>query len=502
MSNPSTVQYSDRVTFTATIAGGASLAGNRPWFGFTVTFKIGTQNMGTVPLTVNGNNLQGKLTVAMLETVTGQMAPGAKTVYATFNGFNNSAGVSPNPATTSLTITREDARVTYSGSYIVPSSSGSGRPQVLLRATVQDITAVTGDPAYDQYGGDIRNARVRFLKGTSPITGWLTPQLVNGRDLKTGTVTYNWLVEYGSYNDKIHDINIEVGGSGYYVRNNPSDMSVLTLYVPSGNYVAGGGYLTNPNNTGGTYAGDRGLKTNFGFIAKFNNRGSNLQGKMDFIIRRTVGGVLHTYQVMSTSMTSVAVNVSYRGTNTAVLVARANLTDITDPANPDLRGSNLTLRANISDRGESGNNDMLAVSLYDGNTLLFSSRLTGSGTTQQQIGDGNLIVRSSSSFGNTYAGSDNDQQENMLAAEFGVTAYPNPFTDHVTFDLQLKTDSKVKLEIYSIAGSKLATLFDDVVVAYDKYQVEYTPDNFSTGILIYRLTVDGQLMFTGKLIKY
>ncbi len=499
--SPSTVQYSDQVTFTARITGGAQLLGSRPWAGIAATFRVGTQFMGTVILRISGNDLEGNLTREMLETVNGQMAPGDKTVTAVFNGFNITGNISPNPATTNLTITREDARVNYTGSYIA-SSSGNTGPQVLLRATVQDITAVTGDPAYDQYGGDIRKARVRFLKGTNPISGWLTPQLVNGRDLKTGVVSYNWTADNGSRNDVINDINIEVGGSGYYVRNNPSDMSLLTLYVPSGNYVTGGGYLTNPNNTGGTYAGDRGLRTNFGIIAKFNNGGANLRGNIDFIISRTVGGVLHTYQVRSTSMTSVAVNVRYRGTNTAVLEARANLTDITDPALPVLEKSNLRLQARISDRGQTGNNDLLALSLWEGNTLLFSSRWTGTSTTEQQISGGNLIINSGSSFGNIYAGSVNDQQEFILGAEFGVTAYPNPFVDHVNFDLQLKTDSKVRLEIYTIAGSKLATLFDDVVVAYDKYRVEYTPENFSTGTLIYRLTVDGQLMFTGKLIKY
>jgi hypothetical protein len=90
----------------------------------------------------------------------------------------------------------------------------------------------------------------------------------------------------------------------------------------------------------------------------------------------------------------------------------------------------------------------------------------------------------------------------MQVADFGIKAYPNPFTDHVYFYLQLMTDSKIRLEIYTIDGAKLATVYDDLVVAYDKYRFEYTPENFSTGTLIYRLVVDGMLMFTGKLIHY
>ena len=90
----------------------------------------------------------------------------------------------------------------------------------------------------------------------------------------------------------------------------------------------------------------------------------------------------------------------------------------------------------------------------------------------------------------------------VLQSEFGLKAYPNPFSDNVYFDLQMKTDSKVRLEVFNIEGTKLSTVYDDVVVAYDRYRFEYTPENFSTGMLIYRLIVDGQLIFTGKLIHY
>jgi hypothetical protein len=74
--------------------------------------------------------------------------------------------------------------------------------------------------------------------------------------------------------------------------------------------------------------------------------------------------------------------------------------------------------------------------------------------------------------------------------------------DHLHFDLQLKTDSRVRLEIYTLEGAKLATIYDDVVVAFDQYRFEYTPENFSTGTLVYRLVIDEQIAFTGKLIHY
>lgn len=95
------------------------------------------------------------------------------------------------------------------------------------------------------------------------------------------------------------------------------------------------------------------------------------------------------------------------------------------------------------------------------------------------------------------------QSENtapILKSEFSVKAYPNPFTDHIYFDLQLPTDSRVRLEIYNINGVKLATLYNESAMAYQRYQFEYSPVNVSSGTLFYRLIIDDKIAFTGKLI--
>jgi hypothetical protein len=84
--------------------------------------------------------------------------------------------------------------------------------------------------------------------------------------------------------------------------------------------------------------------------------------------------------------------------------------------------------------------------------------------------------------------------------EFGLKVYPNPFTDHVYFDLQLKEDAKVRLEIYNAKGLKVATVFSDDVKAFNYYRMEYSPENVSSGAIIYRLIIDKKLMLTGKVI--
>src|SRR5262249_27402561 len=72
---PHSQQYSDQVTFVATLSPATVPATG-------VTFYVGTQNMGTVSLVAGGGGLTGTLTVALLETVASQMAPGDHTVKA------------------------------------------------------------------------------------------------------------------------------------------------------------------------------------------------------------------------------------------------------------------------------------------------------------------------------------------------------------------------------------------------------------------------------------
>jgi len=87
-----------------------------------------------------------------------------------------------------------------------------------------------------------------------------------------------------------------------------------------------------------------------------------------------------------------------------------------------------------------------------------------------------------------------------LQDEIGLKVYPNPFTDHLYFDLQLQNDAKVIIEIYNLSGVKLARIFSQDIKAFDDYRIEYAPENVSSGILIYRMYIDGKIYFTGKAI--
>ena len=173
---------------------------------------------------------------------------------------------------------------------------------MLLTATIQDITAVTGDPAYDPNPGDIRNAVARFVNRdagdallcTAPIG------LVSSLDSKTGAISCSTTLSSGSSGSQQYTIGIIVGG--YYLRNNSADDTVLTVSQAIPGMITGGGYLKmfDPTKSIGQYPGDTNQKTNFGFNVKYNNSGKNLQGNLNFIIRS--GG--RVYQVKSNSMNS------------------------------------------------------------------------------------------------------------------------------------------------------------------------------------------------------
>src|SRR5207237_2689009 len=166
MITPPSQQYSDKVTFVASVSPyNCTGAGE---IGGTVTFKVGTQTVGSAPI-VNG--IATLSNVALVEPApfgtapAGQMAPtspGTRHVIACFSGTDADYAIT-NPVTT-LTIGCEDASAYYTGTcYTSTSSPTNSSATVTLSATIKDVTATSGDPAYDPHPGDIRKATVTFI---------------------------------------------------------------------------------------------------------------------------------------------------------------------------------------------------------------------------------------------------------------------------------------------------------------------------------------------------
>jgi hypothetical protein len=90
--------------------------------------------------------------------------------------------------------------------------------------------------------------------------------------------------------------------------------------------------------------------------------------------------------------------------------------------------------------------------------------------------------------------------EPVLQGKPGLKVYPNPFTNRLYFELQWNKGVKASIEIFNINGVKLATVFSGDIKPFHDYRLEYTPENISSGILVYRLIIDGQIAFSGKFL--
>ena len=482
-----TIQYSDKVDLSSTLVDIVSGLGVS---GMTITFTIGSQSTTAV------TNASG---VAIANLVITQ-APGTYNVLSAFAGDGSylaSSDSDPFP------ITQEDARVNFTGTQLVATqSSTSGLATVTLRATVQDITAVTGDPVYDANAGDIRNSRVRFVKDGVVLTDWLTPTLVNNTDLKIGVVSYNWSVNIGTATDDEYTIGIEVGSPGYYHRYDQSDNTVVTVYKPVGDFITGGGYIL-PTSSAGSYAADPGQKTNFGFNVGYNKSGKNIHGNMNILFRRTVGGIVHTYQIKANAMTSLGVNIANPSAQKAVFVSKANLKDITNPLAPVSLGGNLTLQVNLTDRGEPGSSDQIAISLYDGSTLMYSSNWSGTQTSELLLSGGNLVVHSGFSLGQSLITTNKSANiEPVIESEVKdayLKVYPNPFNDRVRFEFISPEAVDAQIDIYDVNGRMVETIFKSPVESNVLNNAEFKSKSDIRVMYMYRVTL-GSKVYTGKVL--
>jgi len=519
---PGTAQYSDLVTLKVVITDGASLcAGGGPNAATSATFTINGQAMHTansalteIPFVINEGDLEAILITPLLDYLdafgNGVMKPGDnKTVSAVINGIASEFEVSQ-PAITSLNITQEDARVDYTGDIMKATASSTTYSAIVtLRANIFDISA-TSEAGLDTYPGDIRNARVMFVDrdaSNAPISGWINvATLVNSADSRIGTVSFDYYVNglTSTTPYKFITVGIIVNNGGYYIRNNPDDNVVVTVYTPVGDFITGGGYIV-PTQSVGTMKADAGSKVNFGFNVKFKSGGKNLGGNMNIIFRRTVDGVVHNYQIKANAMLSLGVNASNPLSQTAEYVSKTNLTDL-NTGEP--LGGNLYLYVKMTDNGEPGRNDLISFVLVEGtkdptilSNIIFSSNWMNSKTEKLNLIGGNLVVHSGFSVNATSVKSTESEAIMVPQAELGLKVYPNPFKDHLYFDLRIPTDSRVRLEIFDLTGAIIATVFDNNVMADESYFIEYIPENIMNGVFMYRLIIDGKIMYTGKVIR-
>jgi hypothetical protein len=449
--SPNSQQYSDKVTFTATVSPatcGTGVAGGA------VTFKVGDQTMGSA--TVNASGVATLPDVSLLEPTpfgtlpTGQMAPGLKDVTATFVP-DDATAIGSSLTSKALTITKEDATASYTGAvYASTSSPTSSNATVTLSATIKDITA--DDPGSDNDAGDIRNAIVRFInRDNNTVIGTASVGLVNAGDTKVGTATLNWNV---NITGDAQSFTIGVIVDNYYVRDNSDDNTVITVAKPLGDlFITGGGYL-NISSSAGIKSATAGTKNNFGFNVKYNKSRTNLQGNINTIIRKMEADGLHVYQVKGNSMTSLTVNTACP--KTAVFNGKASIQDITNPASPIPVDGNATLQVTMTDNGEPGKSDMIAITVWNkAGGLWFASNWNGTKTVEQVLGGGNLKVHGGAVCGSTTPAIAARVITPVPANELEVKVQNNPSTGGSAFRLQLRSNDRstpIALKVTDMSG--------------------------------------------------
>jgi M6 family metalloprotease-like protein len=473
---PNPQQYSDTALLNVVLSNSV-ICGEQA--ATSVTFYIGTQLMGTVPLTINGSDLEATLHVVLLEPVpfgtapTGQMAPGIHTVTAIFNGINPNFIVVP--ATAPLTINKEDARAYYTGACFASTvSATSANAVVTLAATIKDITAVLGDPDQDIYPGDIRNATVSFINrdNNTIIAANVPLGLVSSSDTKVAVAATTWNVTIAG-NSQSFTIGIIV--DGYYTRNSNNDNTIVTVSKPLSNFVSGGGYLV-LTNSAGAKAGDVGSKNNFGFSVKFNKKGTNLQGNYNSMVRRTEAGVLNTYQIKGNNFTSLAVQKTAVG-GKATFNSKANITNVTTGTSV---AGNCISQVKLTDNGQPGTTDAIALTIWNpSGGLWFASNWDGTTTIEQILGGGNLVVNSNSSFRTT-------EEDLMFAHDLNV--YPNPTQGHFTVYFNSIEDKPCTVRMIDSQGR--VAISQVINASAGENILEYDLNNLAQGIYYFILDVD------------
>ena len=90
-----------------------------------------------------------------------------------------------------------------------------------------------------------------------------------------------------------------------------------------------------------------------------------------------------------------------------------------------------------------------------------------------------------------------DEDENEL---FSVRVYPNPFTHKTSIEFMLKGyEGDVTLEVFSIIGVKVASLYNGYAEADTKYSFEFDGVSLKPGVYIYYLKT-GDQTYTDKMI--
>ena len=308
-------------------------------------------------------------TLSLQTTATKDSAPGVYPIVA--SGLS-----SPNYdiafLSGSVTITQEDARVTFVAPAAFPATGAT--TTVVLATTVRDVSA-TADAAGDTNAGAILKATVTFVDRSTGATLCTAPLGLFSSDTRIATATCTFNGAIGQYT-----VGTRVGG--HYVRDAASDDVVVTVAAPTTDDVTGGGWITLAN-PAGTHSADAGTRGNLNVNLAYDKNGA-LKGKFTFAFSRNG----KSYEISGDNAGLLIRRTAEGGV--ATIVGNAVLRDTTSNVVVD---PSAVLVATLADRGEPGTTDGATVLLMAKNGgVLFASKWDGTQPVEELLRGGNLVV--------------------------------------------------------------------------------------------------------------
>jgi hypothetical protein len=275
-----------------------------------------------------------------------------------------------------------------------------------------------------------------------------------------------------------------------------ADNTIVEVYEAAGDYMTGGGDVI-PTLSSGQLVSDAGTRANIGFDLKFDDQGALSHGHTIILIRQTVERIGRLYQLRSTEITGMAVNVDSPGEMTGGFTGTSTLSDITNPLLPVEIATNLILNINMIDKGSPGIIDGIAIRVWSGATLYYSSKLVADKTASMDLTCGDLVINSRFNVDNELV-----TGLGQIVVEPGsgtaITAYPNPSPGAVSFKFSVEVSSYTTLDIVSMNGAMVSRVFDGYVDRSADKTIGYT-GRLPQGIYFYRLNTAGRILH-GKIV--
>jgi len=261
-------------------------------------------------------------TTATFNSQTGTATTGVSGLpgsYAITCAGGSAANYTFSYAASSLTVTREDAAIQYSGTQTTAALPSTGPATIPLAATVWDSAArgysgSNAESASSGTIGDITKASVAFAiyPAGSCLTG--APTVLPATVTATGTPGVGTATASFSQSTEGSFCVVARVTGGYYTAPE-TQVAGIAFYVNNGQFVTGGGRVADSGSSTG--------QGSFGFNARYNTQGSP-KGQMMYSWEGIYGGTAATFTIASNALSSL----SFSGATvvTATLQGKASYT--------------------------------------------------------------------------------------------------------------------------------------------------------------------------------